>query len=351
MAKRTRSNTSAASQNSQEAAKRSKRSSQNTSAVDATVALVPVVEEETTEAAPAIIEEPTAVIAKTTTITTAVEEYTEDLIDYSDSDLEPVSKDASTKDAGTDAAAIEDEPAKPTPEEQAIIDLEQGKAGMAWSTYTLLTTSAGLASALRLTSLGASVSTTATFADVTYEITWKVTNIGGVDAPTTAPTTAAAKCKFGKHCTKGAACPFDHTPKQKLCIWVNSLGGCSNGAACAHSHEHEGAKCTRSKKRSQCANGKACAYQHQDDVYVSGSMQRLGKKDVGEKEGEGDGEEGKTPTGLKLGKGAGQKRGVEGGEDGRAAQRQRGNDGRGGGGRGRGRGRGRGAGRGRPGGA
>jgi hypothetical protein len=36
--------------------------------------------------------------------------------------------------------------------------------------------------------------------------------------PTSAFSLANLPCKFGKHCAKGAACPFNHTIKQKLCV-------------------------------------------------------------------------------------------------------------------------------------
>jgi hypothetical protein len=75
-----------------------------------------------------------------------------------------------------------------------------------------------------------------------------------------------AKCKFGKFCTKGETCPFDHTIKPKLCTWVNAVQGCTKGFECEFSHDNEGKKCTRSPSRSTCTNSKGCAFKHDDDV-------------------------------------------------------------------------------------
>jgi hypothetical protein len=340
MAERTRSIDSV-TQAAQEAEEGSTRCSQDDTAIPSAEDLLVPFEEDTISLPP-----------ETTTGTVKAEDYQEDLIDYDDDDLEPAITEVEFNESEIESTEV-------APEQQAALHIEQAKVGMAWSISTMLSNTPEIASALQLTSIGASASTEVTVAGVTYEVTWKVVGIEGVQTPTTdiaappTPSASTTKCKFGRHCTKGASCPFDHGTKTKLCIWVNTLGGCSNGSVCAHSHEHAGTMCTRSKYRSNCANGKACAYQHLDDVYRSGAM-KVKKIEVGDERKERvDGEEAvdegertppaNAPTGPKLGKGVGQKRGREDGDGvgGRPGQIPRGNQ------RGRGRGRGSGRGRGR----
>lgn len=174
--------------------------------------------------------------------------------------------------------------------------LEQAKAGMAWSTETMLTQTPEMASALQLNKVGDAVTISVTSNGVTYEVTWKVCAVEGgeIEKPlarkpsiTAAPVTAAtsalrdasplsgglpkatfssgAKCRFGRACTKGAACPYDHPIKAKLCSYVNTSQGCSSGANCEFSHDNEGMKCTRSATRYICPNGRGCAFKHGDD--------------------------------------------------------------------------------------
>ena len=268
------------------------------------------------------------------------EQYQDDLIDYDDDDLEaPVAEkiDETTPVAADDTTLIPAEPEAVEPEvlepketpEQAAAALEHGKAAMAWGTSASLAAQPGVITALGLTNIGASASTEVALNGTTYEVTWKVLAIEGVAA------VPAIKCRFGKACNKGAACPFDHsgTVKTHPCTWVNTLQGCSKGTACEFSHETEGMKCTRSKYRSNCANGKACAYKHIDDT-VKKPVQKVAK-DGEANEAANEAKEDKhtpppnAPKGPKLGKGAGQKRGPEGGDERRPAQRPRGNNDRG----------------------
>jgi hypothetical protein len=347
MAKRARSNTSA-SQTSQDAKRSASagasapKSASASASVAAEIAPLPVVNEEE-PTLPAVDEEAPNMPA----------EAEEDLVDYDDHNLD-VFADDTTLVEPEPAEMVEPEAAEPklTPEQQAAANLEQAKLGMAWSTSTMFSNTPEIASALGLHKIGESAHTEIVVDGVTYAVTWKVVGIEGVEAApaatATAPATFATKCRFGKLCNKGAACPFDHTVKARPCTWVNTLQGCSKGANCEFGHELEGVKCTRSKYRSNCVNGKACAYKHLDDVAQVAKPQE--KKDGEKLDGEeekvekADGETEKekhtppknaptgpklpnAPTGPKAANGAGQKRGREAGDDGgRQAQRPRGNN-------------------------
>jgi hypothetical protein len=256
-------------------------------------------------------------------------EYEEDLIDYDDDELLPavdsgIGSDDTPIDFEDDDIKLEDDIAikhsteQVTAEEQAEIEatkrvvaeeaLVQAKYIMSLGPQTLLTQS-DMAGALQLNRVGDTVVVNIAVNGVKYEISWKVTGfeehepdpqnvieqcaaLATTQEPTalTVDTTqrkpssslrdaaplsgstpkaahfTATKCKFGKFCTKGTACPFDHTIKSKLCTWVNTTMGCAKGLKCEFSHDNEGTKCTRGPSRFTCANGKGCAFKHDDDV-------------------------------------------------------------------------------------
>lgn len=200
------------------------------------------------------------------------------------------------------------EPEAPATQAVPNVQLEQAKAGMAWSTETMLTQTPEMANALQLNKVGDAVTISVSTNGVTYEVTWKVAAIER-SAPepvtrkpsiTAAPVIAAnsalrdasplsggvpkatsssgVKCKFGRACTKGAACPYDHTIKAKLCSYVNTAQGCSSGANCEFSHDNEGMKCTRSATRYMCPNGRGCAFKHGDDWAKPVKKVELAKK-------------------------------------------------------------------------
>jgi hypothetical protein len=282
-------------------------------------------------------------------------EYVEDILDFSDDELIPTNLTVNAPSAEDEAAAL------------ASSHLEEAKRVMAWSAETMLTQSTNMASALQLHNVGDTVSVQVSAHGVTYDVYWKVaavtsassTNPGPLAtlSATTEPTTRnSIKCKFGKHCNKGSACPFDHTVKPKLCTWINTPMGCMKGVECEFSHEFEGVKCTRSEARYTCANGSRCAYKHGDDGGVEVTEDAPEEKqNDGTKQNDGGKEEGeeKKDAAQQV---AGKKRGHEdGGEDVTPKKQRLGHENaeRGGKqhrGRGRGRGNGRGRGRGRGGG-
>ncbi|KAF1828350.1 hypothetical protein BDW02DRAFT_603490 [Decorospora gaudefroyi] len=186
---------------------------------------------------------------KATTMPAPVEEYPEDQIDFDDDDpvLAAVSKTTNTTtvvptepEAPKAEAQVEPQPQpQPDPEpEPEISMLDQGRAAMAWGTPTYLTTQPGVITALGLITLGAHAATTVPVDGMTFEVTWSVVGIDGAcqtspptttslppttTVPTTNPTVTGPgvvpppKCRFGKFCTKGSLCPFDHTIKPKPC--------------------------------------------------------------------------------------------------------------------------------------
>jgi hypothetical protein len=248
-----------------------------------------------------------------TTVAAPNDEYLEDLIDYDDDELAPANHDSGDdtligiddtdiklEEETTEAKnkSMAEEQAENAQSEQTAVAhrLEQAKYVMSLGPQTLFSSSPGLASALQLNDVGDTVTVNAYVNGVTYEISWKVeafydeepqptveqpTTSLTVDtaprktslrdaAPLSGPTLflahTATKCKFGRACSKGAACLFDHTVKPKLCTWVNTAQGCTKANACECSHENEGVKCTRSTTRFVCANGKGCAFKHGDDI-------------------------------------------------------------------------------------
>jgi hypothetical protein len=252
----------------------------------------------------------------------------EDLIDYDDYDLMPakVAITLNDEDIKIEEPTAIDKPtaivesidqAAPTPEEQAVQTrtmLTAARSGMQWGTQAMLIQSPQMASALRLNRVGDAVTVQVSANDCTYDITWKVTK-APISSTNAAP--PAPRCKFGRTCTKGAACAYSHT---KLCTWVNTIRGCDKREECEFSHELKSVKCTRSVMRKACENGVKCAYQHKDDV----------------KESTPEGVKNAYPQGSRK-EGAGQKRGrEEEGKDRRVTQRPRFNDDYGNGGNNRG---------------
>lgn len=335
--------------------------------------------------------------------------YEEDLLDYEDDELVPSNTNnilAATESADNsinvqaDGAEQEnsleaEESLEHAENAQATAEVhhEHAKLGMAWGAQTMLTQSPDMAGALQLNDIGDTVSVNITANGVIYEVTWKVTSFVDPEDteayPSTTTTTnsapavkrtnslrdapplssslptaphASIKCKFGRCCKNGTACPFDHTVKPKLCGFVNTAQGCTNATACEFSHENEGVKCKRSTLRTACANGRGCAFKHGDD-FVKGvkveekvEVKREVAKDAaplaaptGPKEVKVEGAP-KGPKGDGTKQIAGQKRGR--GDDDEVGNAPKGprlaQDGRGGRQhRGRGRGQGRGVGRGR----
>lgn len=278
---------------------------------------------------PTIKEEQVVVKTEPITSATPVAEYEEDIIDYDDDDLAPAGSNSDDtligiedEDIKLEGNGISEEPReaaevteKTMTEEQAEIEaaervaaeerLVRAKFVMSLGPQTLLTKSSDMANALQLNAIGDAVTVNISANGVNYEVTWKVAGMdesqpqGTIEqcaalattpqpaaltvdttqrktsslrdaAPLSGSTPSAShlttKCKYGKWCTKGAACPFDHTIKLKLCTWINTAQGCTKGEGCDFSHENEGTKCTRSSSRFTCANGRGCAFKHHDDV-------------------------------------------------------------------------------------
>jgi hypothetical protein len=270
--------------------------------------------------APTIKEKDTVTKAETIAPAAPAAEYEEDMIDYGDDELYPavdsgIGSDDTPIDFEGEDIKLEDIKEEITAEEQAEVEAKQRVAAeeslmqaryiMSLGPQTLLTQS-DMAGALQLNEVGDTVIVNVCVNGVKYEITWKVAGFEETEpqdvidqravlatttqqpaltvdtaprkpsfslrdaAPLSGSTLKAApfteKCKFGKFCTKGAACPFDHTIKPKLCTWVNTAQGCTKGFECEFSHDNEGTKCTRSPSRFTCANGKGCAFRHDDDV-------------------------------------------------------------------------------------
>jgi hypothetical protein len=275
--------------------------------------------------------------------------YVEDILDFSDNELIPTKPTVNVPSAEDEPVAL------------ASSHLDEAKRVMVGSAETMLTQSTDMASALQLHNVGDTVSVQVSAHGVTYDLCWKVaavtsessTNPGPLAtlSATTEPTTHSnIKCKFGKHCNKGSACPFDHTVKPKLCTWINTPMGCMKGVECEFSHEFEGVKCTRSEARYTCANGARCAYKHGDDGGAEVTEDAPEEKqNDGTKQNDGGKEEGEEKKDAAQ-QAAGKKRGHEDGEEDATPKKQRlGHDNAKRGGkqhRGRGRGRGGGGGQG-----
>jgi hypothetical protein len=183
------------------------------------------------------------------------------------------------EDKSTATSAVDEPKTKTNPEATADepiaaeTRLLQAQAAMAWSISTMLTQTPEMTAYLQLHHPGDAATVTATANGTTYEVIWKVVNVSGAPQslrnaaplPTGPLPSPAVKCKFGRACKNGAACPYEHTAKAKLCAWVNTPQGCSKSAECEFSHESEGMRCTRSATRKGCANGRGCAFKHSDD--------------------------------------------------------------------------------------
>ncbi|KAH7408724.1 hypothetical protein DE146DRAFT_606799 [Phaeosphaeria sp. MPI-PUGE-AT-0046c] len=214
--------------------------------------------------------------------------------------------------------------------------LEQAKAGMAWSTETMLTQTPEMATALQLNKVGDAVTIPVTANGVIYEVTWKVaapvsaiepkveqpSSVAATITATTsalrdasplsasltkAPLSSGVKCRFGRTCNKGASCPYDHATRPKLCSYVNTAHGCSSRVNCEFSHENEGMKCTRSMTRYTCPNGRGCAFKHGDDWAKLAQPAQLAKKSQPEEMNEYGEVDAmppmSAPTGPKAGRG------------------------------------------------
>lgn len=170
--------------------------------------------------------------------------------------------------------------------------------------------------------------------------------------PSTPNASQTIPCRFGAACTKRDQCPFEHAAgqgalKKKMCSYLNTTVGCSKGDDCPFSHDHEDTKCARSKLRTKCANGYKCAFKHDDDYIDGGPKEYAVKKQTMLAEAAHKAALARAsrevsvasqlspavrspatrsppsyaPTGPKLGKGAGQKRGAADQGHGHQAQR------------------------------
>jgi hypothetical protein len=223
--------------------------------------------------------------------------------------------------------------------------LAQAKGGLVWSVNMLLTQVPHMPESLHLNAEGDYAEVQVPFNGQIIEVSWKIagtydrtktdgaenteaaangqtgataTNVesaevtpaesddainnGGTPPATSADGAPLTRCKFGKFCAKGKDCPYDHTIKKKLCVWVNSLQGCAQGDACEFSHEIAGVPCTRSTTRSMCQNGRSCAYQHQDDqAWTPAGLKNAVNKNIptgpnnGQKRGRGGDGDGAHP--------------------------------------------------------
>jgi hypothetical protein len=264
--------------------------------------------------------------------------------------------------------------------------LAQAKGGLVWSVNMLLTQVPHMPQSLHLNTVGDHSEVEVPFNGQIIEVSWKIAgtydqtktdgagnieaaansqtgatatnaesaevapaeldqtaNNGETHPATSADDTAVIRCKFGKFCAKGKDCPYDHTIKKKLCVWVNSLQGCAQGDACVFSHEIAGVTCTRNTTRTMCQNGRSCAYRHQDDqAWTPAGLKNATSNNAptrpsnGQKRGRGE-----DRNGAHLGKHAITRGGSHGRDRGRGRGRGRGGHGRGRGASSGGRGRGR----------